>query len=172
MQVFDSQCGTIPSSTKRRRVESQKRQFPSRSKSHSPYSFDLISPAKWAATVRAWHWEQFLFFYRSDAALFWLLEPQLDAQSLGWPRTSGSECSFRCDFLRRGKPSHREDSVCRSSGTTLTLALSRPANLLVVILLVGFYKAMSGQSTEILPRIGPTHPRLAEEAGVQPGRYD
>jgi hypothetical protein len=41
-----------------------------------------------------------------------------------------------------------------------------PANLLVVNPLVAFYNPMSGQSTEILLRTGPTNPRLAEEAQV------
>ena len=50
--------------------------------------------------------------------------------------------------------------------------LAIPANLLVVNPLVAFYKPMRGQSTAILPRTGPTHPRLTEEAQVQPGGYD
>jgi hypothetical protein len=41
-----------------------------------------------------------------------------------------------------------------------------PANLHVVNPLVAFYKLVRGQSTVILPRTGPTHPRLAEEAQV------
>jgi hypothetical protein len=47
-----------------------------------------------------------------------------------------------------------------------------PANLLVVFLLVGFYKHMRGQSRKVLLGIRPQSPKTAPGPRLQPGGHD
>jgi hypothetical protein len=51
-------------------------------------------------------------------------------------------------------------------------AVSSPANLLVVFLLVTLYKPSRGRSNEIFPRAWAANSRSTEEAGLQPGGHD